>query len=219
MNRWPGRGECGGLNPLRLTKKSWIEAECIKFFKTQELTPTNDIRTICMNLFNAQKKIAKLSHADCNKMTKDYFCDNQEQTDMFESDHDMISEGDEENNEINDTESISGDIERTLFGEEIEVEYSESDDVTESSDDDETLDNKIKNMLAKTHIGDLLKDEDNIPMDIKQSKRYRNMKKDFVLSQFEGKDSQEIVTQLSQVPDSVSRILSQPNSTSTGVGA
>ena len=144
---------------------------------------------------------------------------------MFDnqSDHESMVEGDNDSEKAgdsgnNDSESNTNDggvdfDDGIAFYEEggdhqSEVEDNASDFYTSESDDDdeETLDYKIKNMLAKTYIGDLVNDEDSIPMEIKQSKRYRNTKKEFVLSQYEEKNSQEIVSNLSQVPESVGTV-------------
>ena len=43
-------------------------------------------------------------------------------------------------------------------------------------------------------------------IEAQQSKRYSNTKKEFVLSQYEEKNSQEIVSNLSQVPESVGTV-------------
>ena len=214
MNRWPGE-RSGALNPLRLNKKLWIEAQCTKFLKNQELTQTNDIRKICLKLFTEQKKIANLSYADCNQITGNHFSENAvEEADMFDnqSDDEIMVEGDNDSEKAgetgnNDSESNANDG-IASYDHQSGVEDNASDfDTSESDDDDEeTLDYKIKNMLAKTYIGDLVNDEDSIPMEIKQSKRYRNTKKKFVLSQYEEKNSQEIVSNLSQVPESVGTV-------------
>ena len=61
----------------------------------------------------------------------------------------------------------------------------------------------ISAMLAVNDISELVLNEDKLPTHITNSRKYRTEKKKFVLSQFEDKDSQEIVSHLSQVPESV----------------
>lgn len=213
MERWPGRRS--ELNPLRLNKKLWLKSECSKFLRHEELSSTNDLTQICKNLFNEQRKIAKFTYTECNMMTRERF--------GYDTEEDMFNEENEDQSGSEPNIDMETDeVDLDLGGEVVEGNYAENEmegEVTENESDGsdsesdfevndvESDDTDVKAVLALHEIGELVKNEDSLPTQVKQSRLYRREKKKYVLSLFGEKNSQEIVAELSQVPDSVCNLL------------
>ena len=216
MDRFPGRRSA--LNPLRLDKTLWLQSQCTKFLRNQELSSSNNLSCISRKLHNVQQKIGKLSYSDCSDLTRKHFgFELVEEEDMFADDggENMVVDEDnvggdyeDESDQIGDKQERDeddSDVTGDNNEDEIEDSESEDDDSDIEEDDDKSADIEIKAILANSDISDLVFDEDNLPEHVVKSRRYQRKKKQFILSHFKDKNSQEIVSELSQVPKSVSK--------------
>ena len=141
-----------------------------------------------------------MSHTQCTDIVNEHFHgdkDNMEEMDI-DIEHDNESESDE-------TEMVNDQ-----YMEEEEVDSSDVDDSDENgSDSDMFADDEeveVKTYLATRKIEDIVKEELNLPDEIRNSRYYRRAKKKYFIQITESKTVSELLSQLTQVPEAVSVI-------------